>query len=158
MTSSRTTALVAVALLTACGDDHGDERSHDPAAEACAAFVGAATPVTAAADRAAAPTLPLEQAVRVTLPPAAEGWLTLEGPGDRLLFSELANVVTGLYDDAAATSVLPQGSPNADCPQKIADHFDLALSGAGPWRLKLGPSAVTEAWLYLTPAAGHGAH
>jgi hypothetical protein len=148
--------LVSLGLIAGCGDDPATDPAADPAAEACAAFGAAATPIAATVDRAAAPTLPVDQPLAVTLPAGSESWVTLAGPADLLLFSNLKNVVTGLYEGSSDTNGLPAGAPNEDCPTELPEHFDLGLESAGPWALKLGPAAVNEVWLMLTPASGHG--
>ncbi|MBK7757569.1 MAG: hypothetical protein IPI35_14425 [Deltaproteobacteria bacterium] len=70
------------------------------------------------------------------------------------MFADTADVVTGLWDDSDA-DILPEGGPNELCPEDIPEHFDLDLS-AGTYLLELGPAAVPEVWLMLTPSEGHG--
>ncbi len=156
---TRTAALLSILLMTACSSDDTTEPAtgSDPAALACSKVAEPGAAITAGADRASAPVVsPGGAPVTVTLSSSTEGYLRIDGPHDLLLFSKLGGVVTGLFRDQETTDVLPQKSPNGDCPADIVEHYDLELETAGPWYVRVGPSAVDTAWLMLTEASGHG--
>ncbi|MCK6524949.1 hypothetical protein L6R49_26395 [Myxococcota bacterium] len=144
--------LAALAALTACGK----ESAEDPAEHACENVGAADATLTATADTATAPALAEDVATVVTLAEGGVGYvsITLEAEEALLLWTGTADVVTGLWDTSGA-DILPEGGPNELCAEDIPEHFDLDL-GAGTYVLELGPSAVTEVWLMLTPAEGHG--
>ncbi len=156
---AHTVAILSILLVTACSSDDTTEPTagSDPAALACSKVAEPGAAVTPGADRASAPVIsPGDAPVTVTLSPSAEGYLRIDGPEDLLLFSELSGVVTGLFQDQETSDMLPQKSPNSDCPTDILEHYDLELESAGPWYVRVGPSTVDKAWLMLTEASGHG--
>lgn len=150
---------MAIALVvSSCGDDHDPDEHSDPSAFACETIEKSAPSLTATTERQDAPTLAVGAHARVTLPAGEASFVRLDSSGELLLFADVANVVTALFAGDDPSNVLPAGSPNEDCPAVITDHFDLDLSGAGPWYVRLGPAAVPEIWLMLVSAEGHGAH
>lgn len=146
--------LLALSLtaLTACGK----ETTEDPAEHACENVGAADATLTAAADAATAPALGEDVPTAVTLTEGAAGYvsITVEADEALLLWADTADVVTGLWD-ASDADILPEGGPNELCAEDIPEHFDLDLT-AGTYVLELGPAAVSEVWLMLTPAEGHG--
>jgi hypothetical protein len=145
-------ALVPLTVFTACGK----ETAEDPAAHACEHVTETDATLTAAADGESAPALGEDVATVVTLTDGAAGYvsITVEAEEALLLFADTADVITGLWDEADA-DILPEGGPNELCAEDLPEHFDLDL-GAGTYLLELGPAAVSEVWLMLTPAEGHG--
>ena len=153
--------LAGLLALTACkdagsGDTHGEE---DPSEHACESIADAGTAVTAAADLASAPEIEAsESPYTITLADNGDGTyggfvgIHVHEDGDNLLFAGTADVVTGLYEDGAA-STLAEGGPNSFCEADIPEHWDLELT-AGDWQLELGPSATDTVWIMLL-AEGH---
>jgi hypothetical protein len=146
------TLALALAALTACDKEIGE----DPAEHACEHVNQTDASITATAEGESAPALGEDEATRVTLTDGAAGYvsITVEADEALLLFADTADVVTGLWDTSDA-DILPEGGPNELCPEDIPEHFDLDLS-AGTYLLELGPAAVSEVWLMLTPSEGHG--
>ena len=143
---------LTLAALTACGK----ETAEDPAQHACEHVTEADATLPAAADGESAPALGEDVATVVTLTDGAAGYvsITVEADEALLLFADTADVVTGLWDPSDA-DILPEGGPNELCAEDLPEHFDLDLT-AGTYLLELGPAAVSEVWLMLTPAEGHG--
>jgi hypothetical protein len=146
------TLALTLTALTACGK----ETTEDPAEHACENVGVTDATLTAAADGASAPALDEDVATVVTLTDGAAGYvsITVEADEALLLFADTADVVTGLWDPSDA-DILPEGGPNELCAEDLPEHFDLDLT-AGTYLLELGPAAVSEVWLMLTPAEGHG--
>ena len=146
------TLALTLAALTACGK----ETAEDPAQHACdnAGVVGATAAAVAEGESPAV--LGEDQPTLYALTDGVPGYvmLIIEADEALLLFADTADVVTGLWDDSDA-DILPEGGPNELCPEDIPEHFDLDLS-AGTYLLELGPAAVPEVWLMLTPSEGHG--
>jgi hypothetical protein len=156
------TCLIAACstLLMACGSNSNEpasEEEEDPAVHACEMVGSPGTAIDAAEERDMAPSLVVdEQPYTVALPRMKDGYLELLGPMDALLFAAPANIVTGLFEASGTVNLLPTASPNDRCPTQIPEHWDLELTTADRFHLKLGPAAVDSVWLMLTDAADHG--
>jgi len=154
-------ALIALAIgATGCGgdDEDGTPPEEDPGEHACEHVGEPGTAVTATADRATAPQIALsEEPYTVTLVPGQPSFVAIPGGEDALLFTKATGVVIGLYLEQETNNQLSAPEPNEFCPTEIPEHFDLELeSAAGAWYVELAPSATSDVWMALLPAAGHG--
>jgi len=140
----------------ACGSEQtAPPPAEDPAEHACEHRSEPGTSLSAAADRAAAPVIAVnEEPYTVGLPSGAPGYLKISAPLAGLLFIGTADVVTGLFRNDETTSQPLESSPNEFCATEIPEHYDLDLD-SGNLTLQLGPSAVPEVWLALTLAGAH---
>lgn len=141
-----------LALTAACA-----AKEEDPAEHACEAVEAGGIAVDAAEGPADAPAIEIgEEGYVVTLAASGTGYVhvDVDEATDALLFLDTADVLTAIAHDGAEEA-LPSPSPNEFCADALPEHFDLALE-PGEWTFTLGPSAVTEVWLLLIPADGHG--
>ncbi|MCC7538251.1 MAG: hypothetical protein IT379_18645 [Deltaproteobacteria bacterium] len=148
-------AAVAAPSLMGCGED--EPAVEDPSEHACEHRSIAGAALASSAERATAPTITVGEETYTVTPSATERTylrvvVTRDTPA--LLFTSVANVVTGLYEGDAQVT-LPAGAPNELCAAEIPEHFDLDFHEAGDWFIELGPSAVPSFWLLLTEATGH---
>ena len=148
--------LAALALsLFACSTA---EEVEDPSAHACEHVAEAGTAVTAGADPASAGAIAIgEEPFTVTLVDGAAGYVSIAITEDTpaLLFMGTADVAASLWHGETEEG-LPEPSPNDLCEDDIPEHYDLDFHEAGTYYLELGPAAVTEVWLNLASAEGHG--
>ncbi|MFN7147370.1 MAG: hypothetical protein ACK4YP_26615 [Myxococcota bacterium] len=148
--------LLALALpLVACTPTPEKE---DPEAHACEHVTEAGTTVVAGADPASAGAIAIgEEPYTVTLVEGAAGYVAIEVDEDTpaLLFLGTADVAASLWHGEEEVG-LSSPAPNDLCPDDIPEHYDLDLHEAGTWLLELGPAAVSDVWLLLSSAEGHG--
>lgn len=156
---NRFVGFVAPVWLVACAehdDVHDHEVEEDPGEHACEALeAGNAMTLAGATDRADAPLLEQgEAAYEISLDDTAPRYVRLLGPTDGLLFADVEDVVTALYQEDGVEDLLPRAEANEFCRRDVPEHFDLELD-AGDYFLELSPSAISPVWLLFTTAEGH---
>ena len=164
MTTRTWIALTGLLLLpyAGCGDDsepdEHEEHEHDPAEHACEHASEEGTEVAGGAERdESAPRLELgEEPYTIALDETEPRWVRLEVEDHTtaILLTNAEDVVTGLYHEDEEESLDSAGA-NTYCEEEIPEHFDLDLHEAGTYYLRLGPSALADAWIVIMEAEGH---